>query len=290
VTLRAAAPSIDPVLGSLLRLTPVALVAWTVLAREGARELRPSRPEFLSWRFIAALLSGGFASFVIGNILFFNALSTAGLGIAIGGSQSGSVLGGLWIGLLALRERPRGAQIAGAALIVAGLGGIAVAQTGNVQPLWWVGLVFALLAGTTYALSNTVSRMVQRIRPVLFVTLGISSLAGALPLAVILLARAGLGDSIAGDARSVGAVLLAGVANAVALASLALAVRAAPVATVNTISSASIVFSFIASVAIFHETGSPPMIAGIALVTAGIVVAQLRRRTVVTEDAEVSAD
>lgn len=86
------------------------------------------------------------------------------------------------------------------------------------------------------------------------------------------------GDHLVVDARSAGAVLFAGLANSVALASLALAVRAAPVASVNTISSSSIVFSFIASVVVFNETGSPPMIAGIALVTAGIVVAQLRRR------------
>jgi len=72
-------------------------------------------------------------------------------------------------------------------------------------------------------------------------------------------------------------VLAAGLANAVALASLALAVRSAPVATVNSISSASVVFSFLVSILYFHETGSPAMMTGIALVTAGIVVAQIRR-------------
>jgi len=37
------------------------------------------------------------------------------------------------------------------------------------------------------------------------------------------------------------------------------------------------VFSFVASVVLFQETGSPPMILGVLLVTAGIVIAQLRR-------------
>jgi len=36
--------------------------------------------------------------------------------------------------------------------------------------------------------------------------------------------------------------------------------------------------SFVASILLFHETGSPPMILGIGLVTAGIVVAQIRGR------------
>jgi drug/metabolite transporter (DMT)-like permease len=56
-----------------------------------------------------------------------------------------------------------------------------------------------------------------------------------------------------------------------------MAVRSAPVASVNTISSSSIVLSFAASVLIFGETGSAPMIAGMVLVTVGILVAQLRR-------------
>jgi drug/metabolite transporter (DMT)-like permease len=37
------------------------------------------------------------------------------------------------------------------------------------------------------------------------------------------------------------------------------------------------VFSFLGSVVLFQETGSLPMVAGIVLVTAGIVVAQIRR-------------
>ena len=278
VMLRAAAPTMDPVLGSLLRQLPLIVIAIGALAIMGGRELRPGAPEFLGWRFVTALAVSGAASFVVGNILFFEALRSGGLGVTVGGVQAGSVLGGLWIGLLALRERPVREQLLGAALIVAGLFQIAVAQTAVLAGMWWLGLLFAIVAGTTYALGNTVSRYVQRQRPLLFATLLVSGLGGVVPLAGIVGARAALGESIAADAPSVIAVLAAGLANAVALASLALAVRAAPVATVNTISSSSIVLSFLASVFVFGETGSPPMVVGITLVTAGIVVAQVRRR------------
>jgi drug/metabolite transporter (DMT)-like permease len=176
------------------------------------------------------------------------------------------------------RDRPTAGQLAGAGLILAGLVGVAIAQTASVADLWWLGLVFAFGAGTTYALANALTRIVQRERPLLFVTLAISNLGGAVPLALIIGTRAAAGETIAVDAASVAAVLLAGCANAVALLSLTLAVRAAPIATVNTISSASIIFSFVASVTIFGEVGTSPMVVGIALVTAGIVVAQLRRR------------
>ncbi len=249
-----------------------------MVARAGWREVRPSSPAFLSWRLVNYLLVGGAASLVVGNVLYFLALNNGGLGITIGGVQSGSVLGGLWLGLLVNRDRPTTGQLVGAGLIVLGLAGIAIAQTESVGALWWLGLAFALGAGTTYALANALTRTVQRERPLLFVSQAVSMVGGGVPLALILTGRGLAGESLPVDPTSVVAVLVAGCANAVALTSLVLAVRAAPVATVNTISSASIVFSFIASVTIFEETGSTPMVAGIVLVTAGIVVAQLRRR------------
>jgi drug/metabolite transporter (DMT)-like permease len=286
VMLRAAAPTMDPVLGSLLRQVPLILIAIAALAIMGGRELRPSAPEFLGWRLVGALAAAGAVSLAIGNIMFFEALKSGGLGVTVGGVQAGSVLGGLWIGLLVLRERPLREQLLGAALIVAGLVQIAIAQTELLAGLWWLGLLLALGAGTTYALANSVSRYVQRRRPLLFATLLISSLGGVVPLSAVVGVRAATGEAIAADVPSVLSVLAAGIANALALASLALAVRAAPVATVNTISSGSIVLSFVASVVVFGESGSPPMILGITLVTAGIVVAQLRRRATAGSDGE----
>jgi len=277
VTLRLAAPTIDPALGSLLRLLPLTLIAAVVVLAGGGREVRPAAPEFLGWGLVARLVIGGVVSLVLGNILYFLALTNGGLGVTVAGVQSGSVLGGLWIGLLLLRERPLRAQLVGAGLIVAGLAGVGIAQTATVAELWWLGLLFALGAGTTYTISNTLSRYVQRRRPVLFVTLLVGNLGGLVPLALIVGGRAAAGDPVPVDQGSATAVLIAGVANAVALASLALAVRAAPVATVNSISSASIVFSFVASILVFRESGNPAMIIGIGLVTAGIVVAQIRR-------------
>ena len=278
VMLRAAAPTIDPVLGSLLRQVPLVVIAIGALVIVGGRVLRPGDPEFLGWPFIAALAASGAASFVVGNIMFFEALKSGGLGVTVGGVQAGSVLGGLWIGFLALRERPVREQLFGAALIVAGLVQIAIAQSQQLAEMWWVGLLLALGAGTTYALGNSVSRFVQRTRPLLFATLLVSGLGGIVPLAGIVGARAALGESMLADTSAVLAVLAAGLVNALALASLALAVRAAPVATVNSISSGSIVLGFVASVLVFGENGSPPMIVGITLVTGGIIVAQVRRR------------
>ena len=232
---------------------------------------------FIGWPLILALVVGGAGSFVLGNILYFSALREGGLGITAGGIQSGSVLGGIWMGLLFLRERPRSFQLAGAGLIVLGLIAIGWAQTATLHETWWLGLVLALAAGTTYAFANTTARAVQRRRPLLWVTLAASSLGGMVPLAIIVAVRVAGGEHLAVDGPSALVVFVAGFANAVALGGLAMAVRYAPVASVNTISSASIVFSFIASVTLFGESGSLAMIIGILVVTGGIIVAQLRR-------------
>lgn len=291
VTLRSAAPAIDGALGSLIRLIPVAVIAWVFVARDGARDFRPSQPGFIGWKLIVFLVIGGSASFVLGNILYFSALREGGLGITASGIQSAAVLGGLWMGFLFLRERPRNVQLAGAGLIVLGLAAIGWAQTaGTLRERWWLGLALALAAGTTYALANATARAVQRRGPLLWVTLAASSFGGMVPLAVIVLARVAGGEHLVVDASSALVVFLAGFANALALGSLAMAVRHAPVASVSTISSSSIVFSFIASVAIFGESGSLTMVVGVLVVTAGIIVAQLRRGGVATVAATPEAE
>src|SRR5205814_8894976 len=73
------------------------------------------------------------------------------------------------------------------------------------------------------------------------------------------------------------AVLLAGAANALALIGLARALSYSDVATVNTLSSSQVLWSFLAAVLLFGEVGSPVMIAGVVCVVAGIVVAQTDR-------------
>jgi len=254
------------------------VVAWAIVLRSGAHEYRPRDPGFFTWRLIGINLGAGVISFVVGNILYFQALTHGGLGITIGGVQGGSVLGGILLGIVLLREWPTRGQAAGAALIVAGLVSIAIARTSSVDELWWLGLIFAGSAGTTYALANVASRYVQARRPLIFVVLSGSTLGGAIPLSAIVLARLASGETLAVDVPSVLTVLAAGCANAVALTALALALRHAPIASVNTINSSSIVFSFIASVFVFGESGSTPMVLGIVLVTIGIVVAQVRRR------------
>jgi len=280
ITLRATAPEIDPVLGAFLRQVPVAVIAWLVVLRSGAPEFRPRHPAFLGRYLIGVLLASGAVSLVVGNIAYQLALVTAGLGVTVSGIQAGSVLGGLVLSSVSLREPPTREQTIGALVIVAGLIAIGVAQTSGLADLWYVGLLFAATAGACYAAANALTRVVQKRRPVLFVTLAGSSVGGLLPLGAIIAGRelVAPGVVLGGlEPQTVGVVLAAGLANALALAALALAVRYTTVASTNLVSAAAIVFSFLGSVVIFGEVGTPPMVLGVGLVVVGLVVAQVRR-------------
>lgn len=278
VMLRAAAArNIDPFLGSMLRLVPVFLLAWGVVLITGRREVRPRDPAFLGWPFMLGLIFGGFTSFLVGNVFFFQALADGGLGITVNAVQGGVVFGGIALAYTTLGERPRREQLVGAALLGLGLASVAIAQLGTPRELWYLGLIFALLAGASYAMTNVLTRRVQRVRPVLFVTLAATSLGGLVPLAIVVLARAGWDPGLVLDGiapETVAAILAAGCANAFALIGLTQAMKYSDVATTNTISSSQIAFSFAASVLLFGESGSPAMVIGVALVVAGIVIAQ----------------
>lgn len=154
---------------------------------------------------------------------------------------------------------------------------IATAQ-GTPGGPWLLGLLFALGAGTAYAASNLVTRSVQRRRAALWVTLAANSVGGLGVLLVIQLIRGGGNPLDGGDGDQMLVVLAAGVVNALALISIAASLRHIDVAAASSIQSGVVVFSFLAAVFIFNETGSWPMIVGVTAVAAGILIANLRRR------------
>lgn len=280
VMIRAAAPQIDAWLGSLLRLLPVAALAWFMLARSGFHELRPGDPRYLGRYLIGGLVFGGAISYVIGNVFFFRALADGGLAISVNAVQGGSVWGGVILGAFILRERPRREQIIGAVIIAAGLTIIAISQLSTPRQLWYEGLLLAMVAGVCYATANVFVRLVQRHRAALYPVLACAAAGGLVPLLIVTIVRtfvdtAGLYAGL--HPYDVAVVLAAGCANVLALAGIAQAVRYSSVATVNTIGSAQIVFSFVASVFIFGEAVPLLMLVGVVAVIGGILVGQTTR-------------
>ena len=283
VLLRAAAVEIDPWLGSMLRQVPVALLAWGALLWVDRSAIQPSSPRFLGWGVLGALVMSGFISFVLGNVLFFGALATGGLGVAAAGAQGAVVVAGALGGYL-LHERPSRRAWAGITMVVVGLYFIATAQ-GAPGGAWLLGLLFAVGAGASYAVSNLVTRTVQRRRAALWVTLAANCLGGLGVLLVIQLVRGG-GNPVAGaDAAQLGIVLLAGCVNALALIGIAQSLRHISVAASSSIQTATVIFSFLAAILVFGEYATWPMVVGVTAVAGGILVANLRRREVATPPA-----
>lgn len=276
VLLRVAAVEIDPWLGSMLRQVPVALLAWLALLWVDRGAITPSSDRFLGWGVLGALVLSGFASFVLGNVLFFGALATGGLGVAAAGAQGAVVVAGALSGYL-LRERPSARAWTGITMVVVGLYFIATAH-GAPGAAWLLGLVFAIGAGTSYAASSVVTRSVQRRRAALWATLAASSLGGLGVLLVVQLVRGGGNPVAGGDAGQAWIVLLAGCVNALALIGIAQSLRHISVAASSSIQTATVIFSFLAAILVFREPATWPMVVGVTAVAGGILVTNLRRR------------
>lgn len=276
--LRAAAVEIDPWLGSMLRQVPVFALAWGAVIIGRRAEVWPWSTRFLGWQFAIALVVGGTVSFVIGNLFYFNALASGGLGVTASGAQAGIILTALVAGLIALGERPSRQVVTGATVLVGGLALIGLARGASVDG-WLAGLAFALGAGASYAISNVLTRLVQRTRPTTFVALAGTSLGGLVPLMLIQVIRGG-GNPIDGaDPEQVLIVLAAGCFNAVALLGIVQSMRYTTVAIASSIQSSTVVFSYVAAVILFAESSVPLMVAGVSTVAVGIVISQLGRRT-----------
>lgn len=288
VMIRAAAPRIDPWLGSLVRLLPVAILAIFLVLRSGSHELRPGDPQFLGRRLIGGLLFGGFVSYVIGNVFFFRALVDGGLAISANAVQGGSVWAGVILGALMLAERPRREQIVGALVIAGGLTVIAISQLSTPGQNWYEGLLLAIAAGACYATANVFTRLVQRHHPALFPVLACAALGGLVPLLCVIGVRTVVdAAALFGGLRAydVAVLLAAGCVNFLALAGVTQAVRYSSVATANTIGSAQIVFSFLASVFIFGEDVPLLMVLGVAAVIGGILIGQMVRSAALADRA-----
>jgi drug/metabolite transporter (DMT)-like permease len=282
IMLRAAAPSVDGWLGSLLTLVPLTVVAWFLLARSGFREIRPSHPEYLGGRLIGGLMLGGLLGYVVGNVFFFRALVDGGLAITVNALQGGNVWGGVILGLLLLRERPAVQQVLGGVVIVGGLTVIALSRLGSPGDGWLLGLLLAVAAGSCYAATNVFTRLVQRHRAAMVPVLACTAAGGFVPLVLIIGARLAIDPQgiLAGlQLRDVLVVSGSGILSILAMVCVAQAMRHTAVATVNAIAASAVIYTLLASIIVFSESAPPLLFVGVAAVLGGILLGQATRRS-----------
>ena len=278
VMMRAAALSVDGLLGSLLRLVPVALTGWvTVATRRTGRRREADKRGAVGGTELLWLLVGGAVSYALGAILSFRALAIGGLAIAVNASQAGIVWGGILLGALLLSEPPRRGQVVGCVLIALGLVAIGASQIGT-RSFALDAVLLAIAAGVCYAVQNVAVRRVQRDQAAVDAVVAVAATGGAIPLIAIVAGRAFLDPTgvLAGTSLfDVGVTLGAGFANMLAVVATAFAVRTQSVATVNAIGSAQVVLSAVAAAAFFGENLPPLLLLGSAGLILGIVVSEV---------------
>lgn len=279
--LRSVAADVDPFAGSLIRQIPLLLIATTALIILRPPALRPRSAEFIGAKWVGVLMVAGVISFLVGNVLLFSGLDWVGLAVATAASQGGIVIGGTFISALVLREPPNRWQLAGVIIVAAGLTVVASPGFGSVQAgfVAILGFLFSFGAGVCYTISNAASRTVQR-RPRTFITaLALTNIGGIIALTIAVAVRSGGRFDLVYSALTPSQVIvlvLAGTVNAVALASITLAVRFTTVTAVSALSSLVIVFGIIIAWLVFQEEIATAVIVGAAIIIAGVLVAQRR--------------
>lgn len=282
--LRSVAADVDPFAGSLIRQLPLLVIATAALIILRPRALRPRALEFIGGRMVVMLMVAGVISFLVGNVFLFIGLDWVGLAVATAASQGGIVLGGTLVSALVLREPPNRWQVIGISIVAVGLVVVASPSFSSIQGggLAILGFVFSVTAGLCYTISNAASRTVQR-RPRTFIAaLAMTNLGGAIALTIAVAIRSGGRFDLVYSALSGSQILillLAGTVNAVALASVTLAVRFTTVTAVSALSSLVIVFGIVLAWLVFQEQIASAVIVGAAIIIAGVILAQLRPRT-----------
>lgn len=282
--LRSVAADVDPFAGSLIRQIPLLVIATAALIILRPTALRPRSVDFIGSRMVAMLMVAGVISFLVGNVFLFIGLDWVGLAVATAASQGGIVVGGTVVSALVLREPPNRWQVIGISIVAVGLLVVASPSFGSVQGggLAILGFVFSLSAGVCYTISNAASRTVQR-RPRTFISaLAMTNLGGVIALTVAVAIRSGGRFDLVYSALSASQIfilILAGTVNAVALASVTLAVRFTTVTAVSALSSLVIVFGIVIAWLVFHEEIAVAVVVGAAIIIVGVVLAQLRPRS-----------
>lgn len=277
--LRSVATDVDPFVASLVRQVPLLCIGAVAVAVVRPRNLAPRHADFIGTRAVVLLMVGGVVSFVIGNVLLMQGLSWVGLAVATAALQGGMVVGGALISWLALREPPSRAQTVGVVTVIAGLA--VMAGPTMAAALDWrgvVGLLFSATAGACYTANGAVSRAVQRRRKAFLTTLVLTNLGGVLVLAAVVAVREGADLATALTTTELAVLLIAGTVNAVAIGAITLAVRHTSVASTSMVSASVIVMGTIVAATVFHEPTGPALLAGCAVIIAGILVGPLSRR------------
>jgi small multidrug resistance pump len=263
----------DPMLAAIVRLLPVSMFAWALVAARRDRQPAGS-PRFIGWRRLLPLILSGASSYFLGNSAYQTALNAGGINVTVPAAQSASMWGGVLLGALLLGERFRPTIVGAGLLVMLGLLLINFSPGLRLQAEWQSAVWYGAIAGVSYALSNVLMRAAYRRGVSQYVGLGINTLSGLAFLIPAAWARGGAALLAATPTQALWALLAAGLLNAGALLSLSRALTLTTSSRVNIVNTATIAISALLAVALFDEPMTPAIGLGIVLIIGGILAAQ----------------
>jgi drug/metabolite transporter (DMT)-like permease len=280
---RSVAQGIDPYVGSLIRQLPLFLLATIFILSVRPLSLRPKSEKYLGTPTLSLLFASGVGSFCIGNILLFAGMNWIGLAVAVAASQGGLVLGGAWLSTFVMKEPPVGWQKIGVVVVAFGIVLTALPSIKSISQgtLAILGFAVSFSAGVFFTLSGAVSRSFQKSGGTFLVALAVTNIGGvaALVLAVLVRAQGNLNQLWPRlTSHQLLVLLCAGCVNAVAIASITLAVKSTNVANVSMILSLVLVFGVFTAWIVFGESIPITFLLGATAVLSGVLLGQIGPR------------
>lgn len=271
---------VDPFLVSAVKAAPTVIVLGPFLIWMLARGEAIATSARMVPRFILAALLGQF----VGNAAFQIALGVIGLAASVPITLGVLIIGGAILGRFILNEPVRPRTIVAMfvliiAVVVLSLPDATTRPSQSVSSLpIWVGALCAAASGAAYALFGVVMRQALTGGLSAPATMFISGLVGTIALWSVALVRLGIDPLmlVTGDQWAVMAA--AGACNFTAFVALSVALKSLPVVAVNLINASQVAMAAVAGVFLFAEPVTGPLVTGIALTFAGLLILASRRR------------
>ncbi len=282
LTLRAAAPTVDPIFGVAVMAVPAWLVSLYVVVSSGKRraQLTPGTRSFVGFHQLGLLAFGAAFSYGVGNILWVLALREGGVTVTIPAIQSTAIWGAV-LGWLFLRERITPRMIRGlicfcAGLLLLGWGRSMIEAPGE---RWAWALLFGIVAALCWSGQAAVNRLAMLAGADRFTVLLFSITVGLAVVNVALWQRGTIGSWWL-PPEEMPYLVVAGLCNLAAQVSLTTALSLTEISSVNIITAAGNAVSPVLGFLIFSDPLNAPMVAAVVLVLTGAVAVQRGREPI----------
>lgn len=270
---------IDPFLVAAVKAAPTVVVLgpWVAWMWLSGRRLATSTR--MIPRFALVALIGQ----IVGNAAFQTALGSIGLAATVPITLGMLIASGAVFGRVMLGEPVRLRTIAAMVTLIVAVVILSQPQTTSppagaepALPVWFGGLC-AAASGTAYAVFGTVLRQTLNGGVSGPATMLISGAIGTVSLWSIALSRMGAETIATTSPEQWSTMTAAGVLNLTAFVALSTALKALPVVAVNLINASQVAMAAVAGVLLFSEPVTVPLLTGILLTFAGLMILASRR-------------